>query len=80
MARIAVLDPVSEAGLQALKSAGLEVVQCPGLKGDDLRRALLEVDGAVCRSGVKITREVLAGNRRLQGDRPGGSWGRQYRP
>lgn len=66
MARIAVLDPVSEAGLQALKSAGLEVVQCPGLKGDDLRRALLEADGAVCRSGVKITREVLEGNRRLR--------------
>ena len=37
-----------------------------GLKGEDLRKALLEADGAICRSGVKITAETLAGNHRLR--------------
>ena len=37
-----------------------------GLKGDALREALAEFDGAICRSGVKITADVLAGNHRLK--------------
>jgi D-3-phosphoglycerate dehydrogenase len=37
-----------------------------GLKGKDLHDALLEADGAICRSGVKITAEALEGNRRLK--------------
>jgi D-3-phosphoglycerate dehydrogenase / 2-oxoglutarate reductase len=37
-----------------------------GLKGDALRNALLEADGAICRSGVKITADILQGNTRLR--------------
>ncbi len=37
-----------------------------GLKGDDLREALAQFDGAICRSGVKITADALEGNRRLK--------------
>ncbi len=37
-----------------------------GLKGQELRAALAEYDGAVCRSGVKITADSLEGNRRLK--------------
>jgi phosphoglycerate dehydrogenase-like enzyme len=50
-----------------LKSAaGIEVEVRTGLKGEDLRKALMDSDGAICRSGVKITAEVLEGNRRLK--------------
>ena len=67
MAKIIVLDDLSQDGLDLLQSAGnIEVVIRTGLKGEDLRKALLEADGAICRSGVKITAEVLAGNRRLR--------------
>lgn len=37
-----------------------------GLAGEELRAALCEFDGAICRSGVKITPESLEGNRRLK--------------
>jgi D-3-phosphoglycerate dehydrogenase / 2-oxoglutarate reductase len=67
MPRVIVLDPLSDDGLKLLQSAGnIEVEVRTGLKGDDLRKALAEFDGAICRSGVKITAEALAGNRRLK--------------
>jgi len=67
MPRIIVLDDLSEDGLNLLRSSGtIEVVVRTGLKGEDLRKALLEADGAICRSGVKITAEALAGNHRLR--------------
>src|SRR5690606_36978476 len=36
------------------------------LSGAALRSALAEFDGAICRSGVKITADALEGNRRLR--------------
>ncbi|MFZ5830225.1 MAG: phosphoglycerate dehydrogenase [Planctomycetota bacterium] len=67
MPRIIVLDPLSQDGLDLLQSAGnLEVEVRTGLKGDDLRKALAEFDGAICRSGVQITAAALEGNRRLR--------------
>ena len=67
MPTIIVLDDLSEDGLDLLRSAGnIEVVIRTGLKGEELRKALLEADGAICRSGVKITAEALAGNHRLR--------------
>ena len=67
MPRVIVLDPLSKEGLDLLQSAGnIEVEVKTGLKGKDLHDALLEADGAICRSGVKITAEALEGNRRLK--------------
>jgi D-3-phosphoglycerate dehydrogenase len=67
MPRIIVLDPLSEEGLAMLRSAkNIEVEVRTGLKGDALKDALREFDGAICRSGVKITAEALEGNRRLR--------------
>jgi D-3-phosphoglycerate dehydrogenase / 2-oxoglutarate reductase len=67
MARIIVLDDLSKDGLKLLESAGtLEVVVKTGLKGEELRKTLLEFDGAICRSGVKITAEAMEGNTRLR--------------
>ncbi len=61
------LDDLSQDGLKLLESAGnLEVVVKTGLKGEELRKTLLEFDGAICRSGVKITAEAMEGNTRLR--------------
>ncbi len=67
MARIIVLDTLAPEGLAMLEAApGIEFEVRTGLKGDALRQALAEFDGAICRSGVKITAEALEGNRRLK--------------
>jgi len=67
MAKIIVLDSLSQDGLDLLESAGnIEHEVRTGLKDEELRKALLEFDGAICRSGVKITADVLAGNHRLR--------------
>lgn len=67
MPRVIVLDPLSQEGLDLLDAApGVQYEIRTGLKGDDLRNALAEFDGAIVRSGVKITAEALEGNRRLK--------------
>ena len=67
MPRIIVLDKLADEGLNILKNApGIELEVRTGLAGDALREALAQFDGAILRSGVKITAESLAGNRRLR--------------
>lgn len=67
MPRVIVLDDLSEEGLRLLQAEpDFEVVVQTGLKGEALRDALRDFDGAICRSGVKITADSLAGNQRLQ--------------
>ena len=67
MAKIIVLDNVSQDGLDLLESArNIEYEVRTGLKGEQLAEALMEFDGAICRSGVQITGDVLEGNRRLK--------------
>ncbi len=66
MKHVIVLDNISDEGLQMLEQAdGLTYEVRTGLSGIELREALAEADGAVCRSGVKITAESLEGNKRL---------------
>lgn len=67
MARVIVLDPLSPEGLELLGAAeGIDYEVRTGLADDALREALTQCDGAIVRSGVKITAEALAGNRRLR--------------
>jgi D-3-phosphoglycerate dehydrogenase len=69
MPSIIVLDTLSPDGLallDAAKSQGITYEVVTGLKGDALREALARHDGAICRSGVKITADSLAGNHRLR--------------
>ena len=68
MAKILVLDTISPDGLALLDAAAPHVQYDvrTGLKGAELRQALAEYDGAICRSGVKITAEALEGNRRMK--------------
>ena len=67
MSRIIVLDDIAAEGLAILDAAeGIEYEIRTKLAGDELKQALSEFDGAVCRSGVKITAESLEGNKRLK--------------
>ena len=68
MHRIIVLDKLAREGLDRLDRAeGVTYDVRTGLGGEALREALLEYDGAICRSEAKITAEVLTGGRRLRG-------------
>ncbi|MGH7194691.1 MAG: NAD(P)-dependent oxidoreductase, partial [Candidatus Saccharimonadales bacterium] len=67
MPRVIVLDTLAREGLALLAGApGIEHEVRTDLAGEELRAALAEADGAILRSGVKITAESLAGNRRLK--------------
>jgi D-3-phosphoglycerate dehydrogenase len=69
MPSIIVLDTLSPDGLallDAAAAAGITYEVVTGLSGDGLRDALARHDGAICRSGVKITAAALAGNHRLR--------------
>jgi D-3-phosphoglycerate dehydrogenase len=67
MPRVIVLDTLAPEGLELLAAApGIEYEVRTGLKGGELREALGQFDGAICRSGVKITAEALDGNRQLK--------------
>ncbi len=67
MSKIIVLDPLSQDGLDLLDSSGnIEYEVQTGLSGEALHDVLLQFDGAICRSGVKLTADVLEGNYRLR--------------
>jgi len=67
MPKVIVLDTLAQEGLDLLAAAdGIEYEVRTGLKGDALRSALAAFDGAICRSGVKITADALEGNHRLK--------------
>ncbi len=69
MPSIVVLDPISPDGLELLEKArahGIDHEVATGLSGEALREMLAKHDGAICRSGVKITSDVLADNHRLK--------------
>ncbi|MFM1904530.1 MAG: D-3-phosphoglycerate dehydrogenase [Planctomycetota bacterium] len=69
MPSIIVLDKLSPDGLALLDAAakqGITYEVATGLKDEPLREALARHDGAICRSGVKITAAALAGNTRLR--------------
>ncbi len=67
MQKVIVLDTLAREGLELLEQApGIEYEVRTGLKGDALREALGQFQGAICRSGVKITADALEGNRKLK--------------
>jgi len=67
MSRVIILDKLAKQGLDLLEAAqGVDYEVRTGLSGTELQQALTEFDGAICRSGVKLTADVLEGNRRLK--------------
>jgi len=67
MPKIIVLDNLSQDGLDLLEAAGnIDFEVKTGLAGQELHDLLLQFDGAICRSGAKLTADVLEGNHRLR--------------
>ncbi|MCS7159231.1 MAG: phosphoglycerate dehydrogenase, partial [Gemmatales bacterium] len=59
MPRVFVADKLENVGLELLHQAGLEVDYRPGLRGEELRRALQQAEGMIVRSGTRVTAELL---------------------
>ena len=66
MPRVLLCDKLEGQGLEILKAGGLEIDNRPGLKGAELQEALRNADGAVVRSGTKITAAELETPGRLR--------------
>lgn len=67
MHRILVLDDIAQEGIDLLEATpDIEYEVRTKLKGEELRKSLNEFDGAILRSGVKITPESLEGNSRMR--------------
>ena len=65
--KVIVLDDLAAEGLAKLDAApNIQYDIRTKLAGEELRAALADYDGAVCRSGVKITAESLEGNTKLK--------------
>jgi D-3-phosphoglycerate dehydrogenase len=59
MPRVLICDELGQAGIELLVKARLEVDNRPGLKGDALSDAIRGADGAIVRSGTRITGALL---------------------
>ena len=68
---ILVADDVSDSGLQPLRDAGFSVEKKTGLSPDELREALVDVEGLIVRSETKVTANLMdaAGKLRVIGRR-----------
>jgi D-3-phosphoglycerate dehydrogenase len=60
MKRVLVADTVPEQCISILKEAGLDVDYRPGLSLEELKKAVKGVHGIICRSGIKVTEDLLA--------------------
>jgi len=58
--RVLISDKFSEKGLEILRQAqGLEVDYSPGLKPDELKKAIADADGLIIRSATNVTADVM---------------------
>ncbi len=65
--RVLIADRIAREGLGPLANdPRFELIDRPGLKGEDLAAALAEADAVLVRSATKITREALARATRLK--------------
>src|SRR5437868_10262937 len=65
--RVLVTDTLADSGLAILRAASdIELDYRPGLKGDDLLRAVTETDALITRSGTAVTRELVNAGPRLR--------------
>ena len=65
--RVLIADAINAEGLEPLQQDGhFELLEKPGLKGEDLARAIEDADAVVVRSGTRITRDSLKYASRLK--------------
>ena len=64
--QVLIADAIERSALTALsEDSRFELVNRPGLSGDDLAQAIAEADAVLVRSATRITRESLARSERL---------------
>jgi D-3-phosphoglycerate dehydrogenase / 2-oxoglutarate reductase len=65
--RVLVTDTLAESGLEILRAASdVDLDYRPGLKGEQLLRAVTESDALITRSGTAVTRELVNSGKRLR--------------
>ncbi|MCX7664964.1 MAG: phosphoglycerate dehydrogenase [Gemmataceae bacterium] len=66
MPSVLICDKLEAAGLEVLRQGGIEIDNRPGLSGKELIEALQKNDGAIVRSGTRLTGEILEQTGRLR--------------
>lgn len=66
MRTVLVADKLPQSTIEILSQAGFEVDNRPGLSPDELREALREPVGVICRSGAELSEEALSGAENLR--------------
>jgi D-3-phosphoglycerate dehydrogenase len=65
--RVLVTDTLADSGLEILRAASdVDLDYRPGLKGEQLLRAVTESDALITRSGTAVTRELVNAGKRLR--------------
>src|SRR5437588_13089726 len=65
--RVLVTDTLADSGLAILRAASdVDLDYRPGLKGEELLRAVTESDALITRSGTAVTRELVNAGKRLR--------------
>ena len=59
MKTVLIADVLPDACTEILRNADLEVVDRPGLSNEELKEAVRGKSGIICRSGAKLTEEVI---------------------
>ena len=57
--KVLITDPIDERGKSILEDSGIEVIDIPFKKLDEVKRVLPEVDGWIIRSGTEISEDLL---------------------
>ena len=66
MKKVLIADKLPQECMDILKDAGFETEYNPGLSPEDLKKALTGVNGVICRSGAKLSEDVLEGADQLE--------------
>ena len=77
MARVLVTEQIAASGIDALRDAGHDVDEAPGLSDDELLDAVKGAAALIIRSATQVTAEVLDGRRGPRRRRPRGDRARQ---
>lgn len=60
MAKVLIADKLPQSTIQMVSEAGYEVDNSPGLSPEELKEALKDSAGVICRSGAKLTEDVFS--------------------
>jgi D-3-phosphoglycerate dehydrogenase len=66
MKKVLIADKLPQECMDILEDAGFETENNPGLSPDELKKALAGVNGVICRSGAKLSEDVLEGADQLE--------------